>query len=537
VDASRVTKELEQKQELRPFQGRATPGLPLQDTPPEAEGITFSLSRISIKGSTVYKNGAFRPLYADKIGREVSLAFIFNLANAITTQYRNDGYILSRAIVPAQEIRDGRVTIEIVEGYVDDIVIRGSDIPAAERIYNYAENIRGEKPLHITRLERYLLLIRDIPGYSVESLLQPAAEGLGAARLVLDVEYRPYAAAFGIDNFGTKYLGPTQGTLRLQANSKFTSPGDTTVFRYIGTDTIEPFSHQNLRYMDLSHSILIGPEGSTMTVGVTRALSFPTNSLQALGVKSRSSVLTVEFNHPFIRSRRINLTGGLQMAGINTENRLAGNIVADDRLRVLRLRGTFDAVDAWRGISQVTLEMSQGLNTLGASDNESPELSRADGRADFTKFNMDAARLQHIYGGFNLYTAVAGQFTSDRLLAAEEFGLGGSGIGRGYDPSEITGDSGIAGKAELQYSHAPQMQFLQDYQLFAFYDIGKVFQSRGKDSPDVSIASAGIGTRFNLTDTMSGSFTVAKPLTKDVAAHEGDSARSPRAFFSLSIRY
>ena len=121
--------------ETAPVEAPATPGLPLQEAPAGAEEIVFRLEKISLEGMSVYDTPQMDSLYADKIGQDVTLAWLFDLANAITIKYRNDGYILSRAIVPQQEIRAGHVTLRVVEGYVDKIVINNAaDLKTEERI-------------------------------------------------------------------------------------------------------------------------------------------------------------------------------------------------------------------------------------------------------------------------------------------------------------------------------------------------------------------------------------------------------------------
>ena len=47
----------------------------------------------------------------------------YAIADRITTKYRNDGYILSRAIVPAQRISGGALQVQVVEGYIKDFRI------------------------------------------------------------------------------------------------------------------------------------------------------------------------------------------------------------------------------------------------------------------------------------------------------------------------------------------------------------------------------------------------------------------------------
>ncbi len=535
-DASRIPENFKLQPGPKAIGGYDLPRMPLQGIPDGAAGVSFKLTGVTIKGGTVYRPEEFAPFYRDKIGQDVSLAYLFQLANAITTKYRNDGYILAKAILPAQEIATGNVTIQIIEGYVSEVVIRGDEPRTRGKIKMYADKIPAERPLNIATLERYLLLIRDVPGFRVESLLQPADDGAGSAQLILDITYDPASFSFGIDNYGTKYLGPIQTTTRIQTNSMF-RPGDGTTMRYIGTDAAIPLNRLDLKYFDFSHTELVGSEGTTFTVTGGHAIAYPNSSLKELDAKTQSTTMTAEINHPIIRSRRMNLSTGLQFSFLGSKTFLLGAKIANDNIRALRAKIGLDFIDRFGGMMQTNLEFAQGLKWLGSSSEDSEYLSRLNAKPDFTKANFDIARVQSLGGNFNLYTAAAFQYSNDSLLAAEEFGIGGSLYGRGYDPSEITGDSGMAAKIELQYFRSPQSPLLRDYQLFAFYDIGKVYQNGETVNTEDSLASAGAGVRFNVNERASGTLLFTQPLTRPVAAKEPNHEHDPRAFFSILFRF
>ena len=215
----------------------------------------------------------------------------------------------------------------------------------------------------------------------------------------------------------------------------------------------------------------------------------------------------------------------------------------DDRLRVLRVGATYDFIDQFRGINLIDGEFSQGLDILNESNDNS---SRLNGRTNFSKVNLDYSRLQHlgfITPGLNLLGSLIGQYSFSQLLSFEEFGIGGAEFGRAYDPFEVTGDHGLAGKLELQWGQNTtfeDLEALTGYQLFAFYDLGAVWQidTAGKflTSNRQSVASAGLGVRFNLWDNVSGLVEVAKPLTRSVLARgsDGDEAR---VFFNVGARF
>src|SRR6185436_17718126 len=120
-----------ERQYQRPPEPRAQSGAiqipaPSQQAPSNAAEIKFPLTGVTIEGATVYPEAALQPYYQKYLNREVSLADVYGVAAAITARYRNDGYILSQVLVPAQTVDAGRVRLQAVEGYVAEVIIGGS---------------------------------------------------------------------------------------------------------------------------------------------------------------------------------------------------------------------------------------------------------------------------------------------------------------------------------------------------------------------------------------------------------------------------
>ncbi len=161
------------------------------DLPPEkAKSLRFKLTGVVVEGSTVYSETDLLPLYQDKIGNEVSLLEVYRIRDAITTKYRNDGYVLSQAIIPPQKIQGGIVRIIVVEGFIDEVRTEGTVNDSRRLIAQYGKKIKQSRPLHIADLERYVFLIEDLPGVSVRTVLRPSEKKRGAADLILVVEQK-----------------------------------------------------------------------------------------------------------------------------------------------------------------------------------------------------------------------------------------------------------------------------------------------------------------------------------------------------------
>ena len=120
----------------------------------------------------------------------MTLADIYKIVDSLTARYRNDGYILSQVVVPAQSVEHGVIRLQAIEGYIADVRVEGGDADLRARVGRYGEKIRAIRPLTAAALERYVLLLNDLPGVRVHAVLAPASTP-GASELVLQVRSTP----------------------------------------------------------------------------------------------------------------------------------------------------------------------------------------------------------------------------------------------------------------------------------------------------------------------------------------------------------
>lgn len=521
----------------QPLQPRAEPEPvvpgPAEQLPAEdAEKIRFVLTGVVIDGVTVYTPEQMRPAYEKLLNTEVSLADLYAVAGQLTAQYRRDGYILSRVIVPAQRISAGVVHLQAVEGYIDKVLIEGAASSGTDLIAAYGRKIVAARPVTAAALERYLLLADDLPGITATAVLESSATEQGASTLTFLIEEDRVAGRVKADNRGSRYVGPAQFEAFADVNSVLVDHNRT---RFRGIATAE---FNELSIVEVEHEEQIGTEGTRLILKLTRTNSKPGHTLDNLKVDSVSTAGEATLSHPFVRSRPANLSGRLVLSARNAETRVLGSDFSEDRLRVVRAGMTYDFVDQWRGISLVDLELSKGLDILNATETGSPNLSRAKGRSDFFKAAATVSRLQALPSDFSLLVSLTGQYSGSALLVSEEFSVGGADFGRAYDPSEISGDRGAAALVELRYDADLGPEGPAALQFYGFYDIGGVWN----EDPDTdepfrkSLASAGAGMRVNITESLYGDLQVAVPLTRDVEAM-GTKGDDPRIFAEFSVTF
>jgi hemolysin activation/secretion protein len=192
-----------------------------QKPPANAATIRFFLKDVVLDGVTVYPAEALRVEYADALGKDVSLADIYAIANRLTARYRNDGYILSQVVVPAQSVQESIVRLQAVEGYVGDVNLVGDPAGLRALPRAYADKIKGDRPLTAAALERYLLLMNDLAGTTARATLVPSTTQPGAADLQVQLSHRRFEGEITLDNRGSEALGPWRLTASLDANSLF----------------------------------------------------------------------------------------------------------------------------------------------------------------------------------------------------------------------------------------------------------------------------------------------------------------------------
>jgi hemolysin activation/secretion protein len=527
---------LQERQRPQPSVHPEGPAMRLEETlpapPPGAEDLRFSVRDVVVDGSTIYDTEALRPLWQDLLGHEISLADLYGVAAEITRKYRNDGYILSRAIIPAQSIEDGIAHIEVIEGYIGRVTVTG-ETSRESLLRGYADKIAALRPLRIRDLERYLLLIDDLPGVTATSTLSPLIGEPGASELVIELSHKMTDEFGTLDNRGTRYIGPLQGTAGARLNSGL-GFYELSQLRLINT----PANFKELRAYDFAETLPIDNEGSILGLAINQAWAHPGFTLKPLDVSSAATVTSVTLSHPAIRLRAENLTLQTSFVATDLHTNLFGETqtLLSDRIRTLNVGAVYDFVDSWSGVNVFDVTLSQGLNILDARTTGSPNLSRADGHSDFEKLTGDLQRVQSLGGDWSLLGAVTWQYGFQSLLASEQFGIGGVNFVRAYDPAELTGDSGVAGKLELQYGQRSTDFGLDNYQLYTYYDAGRVWDHQvlpGEFAP-ASATAAGFGVRFTINDNISGSLEIAKPLTRNVAT---EGTRDPRGFFSLVARF
>lgn len=514
---------------ISPVQPRPTiTPFPSISIPEDAKYMTVLLSELRFDGMTAFKKEDMADMYAEHLGKRITLDKVWHMAEEVTRRYREKGYFLSRAYVPSQEVSKGIVTIRVVEGYIGEVSLNDPAIDTAI-IRAFSRQIMAQRPLNVTALENQLLLLNDLPGYRFRSVLEPKEGGKeGEIRLVIVPEKKGGRSHLSLDNYNSRYLGPHQFSAFHQASLLPMQQTSIAVLANV------PFD--KLGYISLRHEIPVYP---AVTLGVqgNYVLAKPGYVLEENDIESTSSELAFDLRYAAIRQRdrTLMLSSGIRAKSTDTD--IADLPLTRDRIRAIWLGADYNTFDASQAYHYVNAKLTQGIGAFGASKEGSATLSRAEADPDFTKMEIYYQYQRQLGSAFMAIGQATGQYSFSPLFSAEEFGYGGQRFGRGYDPSEITGDHGIALALEMRYLDVPEWNQMK-FSPFVFYDFGAVWNEDSGEGGRISAASAGLGLVGELPKGVESMLTIAKPLTYQAGTPlYGSRGEDTRFLFSLSLDF
>jgi hemolysin activation/secretion protein len=224
-----------------------------------------------------------------------------------------------------------------------------------------------------------------------------------------------------------------------------------------------------------------------------------------------AKTLQVLVSHPLIRSfdENLYLTGSVD--GIDSSNATLGEIVANERIRAVRLGAAYSST-APDSAFAVSASMNFGLNVLGAHTT-----NPAFAQTDFKKLVAQASYNRLLATDWVVRLRAATQLAFERLPVSELYALGGANFGRAFASAAALGDAALAGSAELAWRPQGLPDLLNGSEIFGFAeDGGTWYRARaGFAAQDFHLASAGLGVRIPVRKQTRLEFSAANGLVAD----------------------
>jgi hemolysin activation/secretion protein len=500
---------------------------------PEARADTVKIvvNSLRVTGARAYTEAELLALTGFTPGSELSLTELRAMAARIADFYHRNGYFIAQAYLPAQDIKDGVVTIAVIDGRYGQITLRNQTNVSGDLANGLLRGLNSGDIVASGELESHLLLLSDLPGVNVRSTLVPGATA-GTSDLIVDMDPgRKISGSVDADNAGNRYTGEYRVGLTVNLNEP-TGHGDVASLRVLT-------SGAGLNYARASYELQVDKARLGVSLsGLHYKLGREFESLDAHGTAYVASVYGI---YPLIRSRTSNLYTGLQYDERKFQDVVgATSTTTDKRAHVLlaSLYGDHRDNFARGGVSTFALTGSVGQLDIQTPAARAVDAATARSNGHYAKLAYSATRLQGVTDAVSLYGSINGQVASKNLDVSEKLELGGMYGVRAFPAGEAPADEGYVVSLEARLA-LPRLyeRMASQVQLVAFYDIGRVTVNAKPWAPgnnSRTLSGAGVGLVWSATNNFLVRMYYARKLGSEVATSAPD--RSGR-FWIQAIKY
>ena len=453
-------------------------------------GAPFLVQAIAITGNTVFDTPTLHALIASAEGQTLTLPELGDVAERIATYYRAHGYPLTRAIIPAQTIENGFVTIAVIEAHIGQIILDNHSQINPSLLQTALSGLQPGQAVAQEPIDQAMLLLSDIPGINAGTSLK---HGTAPGTSDLFVSVAPTTSYTGnalLDNYGSSYTG----RVRLGSTLTMLNPlnhGDT-----LSANLLD--SGPGMNYGSLTYESLLTAQGTRLGASYSTLHYVLGQALADLDGHGSAQEQSVWMKQTFLRSKDVNIRGQLTYAykqlsddidssGSHNNRHVSDWVISADGDLTDNL--FLSAFNSW-SVSATTGQV--GFTDAAA---QSADASSAQTQGRFVKLNANYNRLQNLPGNNMLVLSFSSQWANANLDSSEKMGAGGSSSVRAYDVGALTGDGGALLSIDLRHDLGASGSGHWQATVFAdseYLAINKTAWAPGTNSATLSGVGAGL---------------------------------------------
>lgn len=484
-------------QKLPPVDELLDPSAPSPDLPDEIlDDIPqqIFIKRFNIIGSTVFSQEKLAEVTEPFLDQPISFPRLFKIRSEITKLYDDEGYVNSGAYIPPQQLEDGIVTIEIIEGELEDIIVKG----LSRLNPNYIKSrlaIATKKPLNVRRLLQALQMLRLDP--LIANISAELSAGVEPGESLLEVtvtEADTFSTQITLDNGRSPSVGSFRRRPQIREGNLL-GLGDALEFNYTNTDGSDTF--------DVSYTLPINPRNGTLRLAYgTTSSEVIEPPFDDIDIDSESRFYEITLRQPVFQTPTeevvIGITGSRQESEtsiLNTPFPLSAGADDEGRTRINAIR----LFQEWTKRSEQQVLAARSQLSIGISSGDTT-LNRGGPDSNFFVWRGQGQWVRLLAPNTILLIRGDVQLADRGLVPLEQIGIGGLESVRGYRQDLILSDNGAFISAELR------LPIIQNdsgtlVQLTPFLDFGTGWNRDDEnDIDDNTIASLGLGLRWEQGD-------------------------------------
>lgn len=521
-----------------------------QDTPPDpsadpaADSVTekpFYIRRYKIKGASKLKpvdvEGAVYPF----MGPACFISHVNQACEALQKTYHDAGYTLVRVTWPPQDGKNGVITLEVSEGKVGRLRVKGAKFFLPDKIKNQVPSAAEGEVLNFNRFKAEILALNRHPDRQVTPDVRP---GIDPGTWDVDLNVKDKNPLHGSVELNNRY-SPDTTELRVNGGLSYSNlwqAGHTLGFNF----QVAPERLEDAAVFSGYYVMPLNDSTSLMLTGTKQDSDI--NTLGGSSVGGRGYVLGARLNFtlptgpPFAEKPSYfhTLSAGFDFKHFDEDVTFGGETQATP---IEYFPFSLNYGGTWLGkthSTDINAGLTAGLRGLG-SDAYEFDNKRYLAGGNFLAVRGDLAHTHDLPGGMEIFAKVQGQLASRPLINSEQFSGGGLGTARGYLESTVLGDNALAGSLELRSPSlinrskpadpasqgsladipAPRKD---EWRFYLFADAATLTLNDplpGQTDQD-SLVSVGAGSRISLRDHFHASLDAGLPLRDAGVVQDGD---------------
>lgn len=442
------------------------------------DGKKVFIKSFSISGNTQISTKKLQTILKPYEAKNLSFKEIQEIVALITKAYRDEGYFVARAYIPAQDLQaqDGVLKIAIIEGGYGEFKLENSSLVKNSILQAKLDTAKNKEAIAIKDLQRALLLINDTPGVKVSSTKIAAGKEVGTSDFIIGTQStEPYNGYVIGDNYGSDYTGKH----RVMAGVDINSP-----FKIGDKISLSALSSENMGLLNgrVGYGFPIydnGLRGEISYSKTTYELGDKYENLDALG---HADSFVALFTYPIIRSNSENLNTYLRTSfnKMNDEIRAISSNVKKNTV-VSKLGVDYSKNHLIFGkYSQTKIDTSLSLGRLNFNNSadEADDKKGANTNGNFSKINIELENNTLLNEKINWKNKLQLQYAlgNKNLDGSEDLSLGGINGVKVYPSGEESAENGYIYTTETTYTFPSYVGI--NSKIGLFYDIGKVKMSK-----------------------------------------------------------
>ena len=487
------------------------------------------VKKFDVVGSSVFSREELAAKIKSYRNRPLTLPELFQVRSVITKLYTDQGYVNSGAYIPPQELDDGTVKIEVLEGQLEGINVSGTKHLSPKYVSSRLEAAAG-KPLNVDSLLSALQLLRLNP--LIDNISAELSAGISPGTSLLDIEIKEadvFNISTSLNNNRSPSVGSNQRSVGLNHGNLF-GFGDQFNFDYTNTDGSDSFDFAYALPINTKNGTIKAAYGSNNNEVIEEPFT-------PLDIESKSRYYELSLRQPLILKPSQEFTIGLSLSHTDSESFLLDDTFplsrgADEngetKISAIRLFQEFVNRDE-KEVLAFRSQFSIGVDALNATINDDQPDST------FFAWRGQSQWVRRLDEDFLLLLRGDAQLSGGSLVPLEQFRIGGVNSARGYRQDLSLGDNGLFASAELRIPILRLRKIDGLVQITPFLDVGTVWNSDDVEIANKTLPSLGVGLNFSRGTNFNARLDWGIPLVN--VENEGDSLQEDGIYFSIDYNF